>query len=137
LNSIYKDTCYIYAIIPEWETELLDSISSEVLYVKDIYSSWLRILLREKSFLICIEDNKKQHVYDFYLRSTTIDYIVFSKINMTDSIRESTNRKLNIYELFRETDTPHTTIGHDGQWLNVHPGKDKAFTDEEMDSMGN
>ena len=137
LNDIYGESCYIYAIIPEWETELLESIANEVLYKKDISSSWLRIFPRETSYLVCVDDSQKQHVYDFYLRSTTVDYIVYSKENMSDVIREVADSKLNIYKLFKETYTPHTTIGHDGQWLNVHPGKDKAFTDEEIDDKEN
>ncbi|WP_282032866.1 hypothetical protein [Metabacillus indicus] len=116
VSSFYKNECYIYAIIPDYEEELFITLSSKFNSVKTISLS--RLFKWDTGELGYVKDLNKQFINEFYLRSTTMDYIVFSETDMTEHLSEL-NRCDDFYKLFELNEIPHITIGPDGQWLNV------------------
>ncbi|KRE07853.1 hypothetical protein ASE46_23740 [Bacillus sp. Root239] len=117
ISSFYKKECYIYAIIPEYEKELLNELSTDFIVVKPILTS--RFLNWDTSQLGYIKDSKKQYIYKFYLRSTTMDCIVFSEVDVSKHLQTINKKNPDIYKIFEMNRIPHMTIGHDGQWINV------------------
>lgn len=59
INSIYKQECYIYAVIPEWEEELLN----DFIIINKIRFTLTRIFPRTIGFLGYVKDRKKQYIY--------------------------------------------------------------------------
>ena len=116
VSSFYKNECYIYATIPDYEEELFITLSSKFNSVKTISLS--RLFKWDTGELGYVKDLNKQFINEFYLRSTTMDYIVFSETDMTEHLSEL-NRCDDFYKLFELNEIPHITIGPDGQWLNV------------------
>ncbi|WP_082232929.1 hypothetical protein [Halobacillus massiliensis] len=120
INDIYKGDCYIYAIIPEWwEDELINGPSIDFIIVNKIKFPLLRIFPRTIGFVGYVQDSKKQYVYDFYLRSTTIDFLVFSKFDVSHHLNNINKKNIDLYKIFESNEIPHITIGPDGQWLNI------------------
>lgn len=118
INSIYKNECYIYSIIPEWEEELLKELSSNLNIIKKIPFPLIRISPRTMGFLGYVKDSKKQYIYEFYLRSTTMD-LVFSETNVSLYLNMLNKENFDLYCIFETNKIPHITIGPDGQWLNL------------------
>ena len=75
ISCFYKKECYIYAIIPEYEKELFNEISTNFIAVKSISLS--RIFTWDTGQLGYIKDSQKQFIYEFYLRSTINEILVF------------------------------------------------------------
>ncbi|WP_026695696.1 hypothetical protein [Peribacillus kribbensis] len=117
INCFYKQECYIYAIIPEFEKHLLNEISNDFIEVNRFPLP--RTFPREMGYMGYIKDNQKRYIYEFYLHSTTIDYLIFSETNVSEQLRKLTKNNLNIYKMFQSNKIPHITIGPDGQWLNI------------------
>ncbi|SIS14480.1 hypothetical protein SAMN05878482_1219 [Peribacillus simplex] len=117
INSFYKQDCYIYAIIPEYEQDLLNELSNDFSEVNKFPLP--RSFPREMGCMGYVKDSLKKYIYDFYLRSTTMDYLVFSETDVSDQLSNLTKKSLDIYKIFESNKIPHITIGPDGQWLNV------------------
>lgn len=118
INSIYKQECYIYAIIPEWEEELFKELSNNFIIINKFPFPLTRIFPRTIGFLGYVKDRKKQYVYEFYLRSTTMD-LVFSETDVSQHLNILNKKNIDIYNIFESNKIPHITIGPDGQWLNI------------------
>jgi hypothetical protein len=117
MNSFYKQDCYIYAIIPEYEQDLLNELSNDFIEVNKFPLP--RSFPREISYLGYIKDSQKRYVYEFYLRSTTMDYLIFSETDVSGQLNKLTKKNWDIYKIFQFNKVPHITIGPDGQWLNI------------------
>ncbi|MFZ7942735.1 hypothetical protein [Neobacillus sp. 19] len=117
MNSFYKQDCYIYAIIPEYEQDLLNELSNDFIEVNKFPLP--RSFPREIGYLGYIKDSQKRYVYEFYLRSTTMDYLIFSETDVSGQLNKLTKKNWDIYKLFQFYKVPHITIGPDGQWLNI------------------
>ncbi|KQU27200.1 hypothetical protein ASG65_01130 [Bacillus sp. Leaf13] len=63
INSIYKQECYIYAVIPEWEEELFNELSNDFIIINKIRFTLTRIFPRTIGFLGYVKDRKKQYIY--------------------------------------------------------------------------
>ena len=118
INSIYKQECYIYAIIPEWEEELFKELSNNFIIINKFPFPLTRIFPRTIGFLGYVKDRKKQYVYEFYLRSTTMD-LVFSETDVSQHLNILNKKNIDIYNIFESNKIPHITIGPDSQWLNI------------------
>jgi len=116
-NGIYNKDCFIYAIIPECEQELLNELSNDFIEIDKFPLP--RVFPREQGYLGFIKDSQKNFIYEFYLRSTTMDYLVFSKFDVSQQLKNINKKNINIYQIFESNKIPHITIGPDGQWLNV------------------
>ncbi|MEY2193996.1 hypothetical protein AB7942_14845, partial [Neobacillus sp. BF23-41] len=66
-----------------------------------------------------VKDSQKRYIYEFYLRSTTMDYLIFSETDVSEQLSKLTKKNLDIYKMFHLNKVPHITIGPDGQWLNI------------------
>jgi hypothetical protein len=117
ISSFYKQEFFIYAIIPECEKELLNELSSDFIKVKDVPLP--RTFSREIGYLGYVRDKQKQFIYEFYLRSTTMDYLVFSEIDVTEHLFKIDKKNVDIYKIFELNKIPYITIGPDGQWLSI------------------
>ncbi|MGG4489838.1 hypothetical protein [Metabacillus idriensis] len=117
ISRFYKKGCYIYAIIPEYEKELLKELSTKFIAVKSIPLS--RIFIWDTGHLGYIKGSQKQFLYECYLRSTTMDYIVFSEADVSEHLQTINKKNKDIYKLFELNRIPHITIGPDGRWLNI------------------
>jgi hypothetical protein len=117
ISRFYKNECYIYAIIPEYEIELLKDLSTKFIAVKSVPLS--RIFTWDTGHLGYVKDSQKEFLYEFYLRSTTMDYIIFSEVDVSEHLQTINKKNKDIYKIFELNKIPHITIGHDGQWLNV------------------
>ncbi|PFO07474.1 hypothetical protein COJ85_05680 [Bacillus sp. AFS076308] len=117
INSFYKQDCYIYAIIPQYEQDLFNELSNDFIEVNNFPLP--RTLTREMGCLGYVKDSQKQYIYDFYLRSTTMDYLIFSETDVSEQLNKLTKKNLDIYEMFQLNKVSHITIGPDGQWLNI------------------
>lgn len=67
ISCFYKQECFIYAIIPNWEEELLNELSNQFIRVKDVKLP--RAFPRTTGYLGYVRDSEKQFIYEFYLRS--------------------------------------------------------------------
>ncbi|WP_139892842.1 hypothetical protein [Bacillus sp. D386] len=119
INDIYKQECYIYAIIPDWEEELLNQLSADFILINKIKFPLWRSFPRTIGFLGYVKDSKKQYIYEFYLRSTTMDFLVFSELDISQLLNNISKENIDIYDIFETNKVPHITIGPDGQWLNI------------------
>lgn len=119
INSIYKQECYIYAIIPEWEEELLTELSNDFIIINKFPLPLTHISPRTIGFLGYVKDRKKQYVYEFYLRSTTMNFLVFSETDVSQHLNILNKKNIDIYNIFELNKIPHITIGPDDQWLNI------------------
>ena len=119
INSIYKQECYIYAIIPEYEEELFYKLSKNFIKVINFTFPRFSFLSREIGYLGYVKDSQKQYIYEFYLRSTTMDFLVFSEFNVSQYLNDINRKNIDIYKVFESNKIPHITIGPDGQWLNI------------------
>jgi hypothetical protein len=117
INSFYKQDCYIYAIIPEYEQDLFNKLSNDFIEVNNLPLP--RTFPREMGCLGYVKDSQKQYIYEFYLRSTTMDYLIFSETDVSEQLNKLTKKNLDIYEMFQLNKVSHITIGPDGQWLNI------------------
>lgn len=117
INGIYKQDCYIYAVIPDWEEELFNELSNDLIIINQFPFPLTRIFPRTIGFLGYVKDRKKQNIFKFYLRSTTMDLLVFSETDVSQYILNKKN--IDIYNIFESNKIPHITIGPDGQWLNI------------------
>ncbi|MDR7001435.1 hypothetical protein [Neobacillus niacini] len=117
ISHIYKKDCYIYVVIPECEQELLNEVSNDFIEVNKFPLP--RFFPKEMGLLGYINDSQKRYIYEFYLRSTTMDYLVFSETDVSEQLRKITKNNLDIFKMFEVNKIPHLTIGPDGQWLNV------------------
>lgn len=117
ITRFYKKECYIYAIIPEYEKELLEELSTKFIAFKSVPLS--RIFTWDTGHLGYLKDSQKEFLYEFYLRSTTIDYIVFSEADVSEHLQTINKKTIDIYKIFELNRIPHITIGPDGQWLNI------------------
>ncbi len=119
INSIYKQDCYIYAIIPEWEEELFNVLSNDFIIINKIPFPLIRIFPTTIGVLVYVKDSTKQYIYEIYLRSTTMDFLVFSEFDVFQHINNINKKNIDIYKIFESNKIPHITIGPDGQWLNI------------------
>lgn len=119
IDSFYKQECYIYAIIPEWEEELFAKLSNNFVLINKISFPLKRIFPRTMGFLGYVNDSKKQYIYEVYLRSTTMDFLVFSETDVSQHLNDIHKKNIDIYKIFETNNIPHITIGPDGQWLNI------------------
>ena len=117
INSFYKQDCYIYAIIPEYEQDLLNEISNDFIEVNKLPLP--RTIPREMGYMGYVKDSQKRYIYEFYLRSTLMDYLIFSETDVSEQLSKLTNKNLDIYKMFQLNKVHHITIGPDGQWLNI------------------
>ncbi|WP_322786434.1 hypothetical protein [Fictibacillus gelatini] len=117
ISSIYPQECYIYAIIPEDEQELLNHLSNDFIEVNKFPLP--RVFPREIGHLGYVNDIHKWYVYEFFLRSTSMDYLVFTNIDVSEHLNKINKKNVNIYKIFEDHKIPHITIGPDGQWLNL------------------
>ncbi|MGC8229988.1 hypothetical protein ACP2W0_13455 [Pseudobacillus badius] len=117
ITSIYKQDCYIYAIIPEYEQDLLNELSNDFIKVNKFPLP--RTFPREMGYVGYVKDSQKRYIYEFYLRSTTMDYLIFSETDVSEQLSKLSKQNSDAYKMFQLNKVPHTTIGHDGQWLNV------------------
>jgi hypothetical protein len=117
ISSFYKQEFFIYAIIPEYEKELLNELSRGFIKVKDVLLP--RTFPREIGYLGYVRDNQKHFIYEFYLRSTTMDYLVFSEMDVTQHLHKIDMKNVDIYKIFELNKISYITIGPDGQWLNI------------------
>lgn len=117
INSFYKQDCYIYAIIPEYEQDLLNEISNDFIVVNKFPLP--RTFPREMGYMGYVKDSQKQYIYEFYLRSTTMDYLIFSETDISEQFSKLTKNNLDIYKMFKSNKVSHISIGPDGQWLNI------------------
>ncbi|MEM5015558.1 hypothetical protein WKH31_04615 [Metabacillus indicus] len=115
--SFYKNGWYIYAIIPDYEKELFKTLSANFKSIKTISLS--RFFSWDTGEVGYVKDVNKQFIYEFYLRSTTMDYIVFSEKDVTEHLHKINRKNMDLYYLFEYNQIPHITIGPDGQWLIV------------------
>lgn len=116
ISALYKRECFIYAIIPDWEEELLNELSNQFIKVKDI--TLPRTFPRTIGYLGYVRDTQKSFIYEFYLRSTTIDF-VFSTVDVTKDLPKTNKKNIYLYKFFEANEIPHITIGPDGQWINI------------------
>ncbi len=119
INSIFEKDCYIYAIIPEWEEELLHELSNDFILINKIKFPLIRIFPRTTGFVEYVKDSEKQYVYKFYLRSTSIDFLVFSELDVSQYLTNINEKNIDIYKIFESNKIAHITIGPDSQWLHV------------------
>ncbi|MGM0877427.1 MAG: hypothetical protein ACQEWV_22510 [Bacillota bacterium] len=119
INSIYKQECYIYATIPEWEEELFNELSNDFIIINTFPFPLTRIFPRTIGFLGYVKDRIKQYIYEFYLRSTTMDFLVFLETDVSQHLNILNKTNIDIYNIFESNKIPHITIGPDGQWLNI------------------
>ena len=116
ISCFYKQECFIYAIIPNWEEELLNELSNQFIRVKGVKLP--RTFPRTTGYLGYVRDIEKQFIYEFYLRSTTMD-IVYSEVDVIEKLDKIDKKNVDIYNIFELNKISHVTIGPDGQWLNV------------------
>lgn len=119
INGVYKQDCYIYAVIPDWEEELLNQLSDDFILLNKIKFPLMRIFPRTIGLVGYVEDRNKQYIYEFYLRSTIMDFLVFSEIDVSQYLTNISKKNIDLYEIFLTNKVPHITIGPDGQWLNI------------------
>ncbi|OLS33411.1 hypothetical protein [Bacillus sp. MRMR6] len=119
INSIYKQDCYIYAIIPEWDKELFNELSNDFILINKIPFPLKRIFPRTIGFLGFVKDRTKQYIYEFYLRSSTIGFLVFSEFDVSQHLNNINKKNIDIYKIFESNKIPHITFGPDGQWLHI------------------
>ncbi|CRK84581.1 hypothetical protein [Neobacillus massiliamazoniensis] len=116
INSIYKQDCYIYAIIPENEQDLLNELSNDFIEVNKFQLP--STFPREMGYMGYVKDSQKRYIYEFYLRST-MDYLIFSETDVSEQLSKLSKKNLDIYKMFQLNKVPHITVGPDGQWLNI------------------
>ncbi|PQD94454.1 hypothetical protein CYL18_14685 [Pradoshia eiseniae] len=119
INALYKQDCYIYTIIPEWEIDLLNQLSDDFILIKKVKFPLIRIFPRTTGFVGFVKDSKKQYIFEFYLRSTTMDFLIFSEVDVGQHLNKINKKNIDIYQIFEANKIPHITIGPDGQWLNI------------------
>lgn len=119
IDDIYKQDCYIYAIIPDWEEDLLNQLSDDFVVIQKIKFPLIQIFPRTIGLLGYVKDRRKQYVYEFYLRSSTIDFFIFSELDISQHLNQISKKNLDLGELFKALKVPHITVGPDGQWLRI------------------
>lgn len=117
ISSFYNQEFFIYAIIPECEKDLMNELSRDFIKVKDVPLP--STFPTEIGYLGYVRDSQKQFIYEFYLRSTTMDYLVFSEMDVTERLHKIDKKNVDIYKIFELNKIPHITVGPDGQWLNI------------------
>jgi hypothetical protein len=119
INDVYKQDCYIYAIIPDWEKDLLNQLSDDFILINKVKFPLMRIFPRTTGFVGFVKDSKKQYIYEFYLRSTTMDFLIFSELDVSQHLNNINKNNIDMYKIFEINNVPHITIGPDGQGLNI------------------
>lgn len=119
ISTIYKNDYYIYTIIPEWEEELFDVLSNDFILIDKINFPLHMIFPETTGVLGFIKNHTKRYVFEFYLRSGTIDFLIFSEFDVSQHLTSVSKEITDFYKLFESNHIPHITIGSDGQWLNV------------------
>ena len=66
-----------------------------------------------------VKDSEKRYIYEFYLRASSIAYLIFSETDVSEQLSILTKKKRDIYKMFQLNKVSHITIGPDGQWLNI------------------
>ncbi len=66
-----------------------------------------------------VRDSQKQFIYEFYLRSTINELLVFSNVDVTKHWYKTKKKNIDIYKFFESNEILHITIGPEGQWLNI------------------
>ena len=120
LDNIYKREVIIYIIIPEWEDDLLDELSDDLVIVNKITFPLTLCFPRSYGYVGYIKSNSKRYIYELYKRSDTLDHLLLSEIDLTDKLSEITKKKIDdFFRVFELNKIPHITIGPDAQWLNI------------------
>lgn len=119
ITSIYKEECYIYAIVRKYEDELFNKLSIDFIIANKIPFPLAQFFPRTIGFLGHVKDEKKQYIFDFYLRASTLDFLVFSETDVSQLLNSINKKNIDIYKIFQLNLIPHITIGPDGGWLNV------------------
>lgn len=70
----------------KWEEELFNELSNDFIIINKIRFTLTRIFPRTIGFLGYVKDRKKQYIYEFYLRSTTMDFLVFSETDVSQHL---------------------------------------------------
>ena len=117
ISNYYKQECYIYAIIPEYENDFLNELSNEFIEVNKFPLP--HTFPREIGYMGYVKDSKKRYIYEFYLRASSIAYLIFSETDVSEQLSILTKKKRDIYKMFQLNKVSHITIGPDGQWLNI------------------
>ncbi|WP_342543645.1 hypothetical protein MHH33_09070 [Paenisporosarcina sp. FSL H8-0542] len=116
ISELYKQEFFIYAIIPEWEEELLNILSNQFVLVKNIILP--NVFPKSTGYVGFVKDSQKQFVYEFYLRSMSMA-IVFSDEDVSKHLDNTSNENIDIHNIFESNEISHITIGSDGGWLNI------------------
>lgn len=116
ISSFYTQECFIYAIIPDWEKELINELSNHFIKVREVKLP--HVFPKTTGYIGFVKDREKHFIYEFYLRSAVID-IVFSNIDISDNLFKENKKSNNLFKIFESNKIPHVTIGPDGQWLNI------------------
>lgn len=116
ISTFYKRECFIYTIIPYYEKELLNALSYKFVKVSDI--TLPRTFPRTTGYLGYVRDTKKSFIYEFYLRSSTMDF-VFSTEDITQDFYKVDKKNICLYKFFETNEIPYLSIGPDGQWINI------------------
>lgn len=104
---------------PEWDNELLNRLSNDFITLKKFPLPLLHIFPRTIGFLGYMKDVNKHYIFDFYLKSSTIDFLIFSETDVSKLLNDINKKNIDIYKVFESNQISHITIGPDGQWLNV------------------
>lgn len=116
ISALYKQECFIYAIIPDWEEELLNTLSNQFILVKNI--TLPNVFPKSTGYVGFVKDSQKQFVYEFYLRSMSMA-MVFSDEDISKHLDNASNENIDIRNIFESNEISHITIGSDGGWLNI------------------
>ncbi|WP_283152154.1 hypothetical protein [Guptibacillus hwajinpoensis] len=120
LDNLYKREVIIYIIIPEWEDDLLDELSDDLVIVNKITFPLTLCLPRSYGYVGYIKNNSKRYIYELYKRSDTLDHLLLSEIDLIEKLSEITKKNIdNFFRVFELNKIPHITIGPDAQWVNI------------------
>lgn len=106
-------------MIPDWEEDLLNQLSDDFILIKKVKIPLMRSFPRTMGFLGFVKDRKKQYTYEFYSRSTTMEFLIFSELDVSQHLNNINKKNIDIYKIFETNKVPHITIGPDGQWLDI------------------
>ena len=117
IDRFCKKNCYIYAVIPDFEEDFLKELSDD--FIKLTRFSLPLNFPIDNGSMGYVKDSQKKYVYDFYIRCSSMYYLIFSETDVTEKLSILTTEKLDIYKVFEANKTSHITIGPDGKRLNI------------------
>lgn len=113
IKDIYPSGCYIYALIPENENELLSYLPESF-----VRATKIKMNTFPKSYGVAgyINDINYEFVYYFYEYEHLIEY-VFSASELTANLFKELKSWKDLYSYFEEKRINHLSMGPDQQWL--------------------